>query len=172
MPGLATGTLAAAAFRIGAAAADASDRIIYNDDTGALFFDQDGTGGAAQVRFATLDAEPGDDQRRFFVGLAPPEAAPHKRGLATILPRHQEGAPRWPSPPRAPANPRPTRRPCASSARPVRRRRSGSPSAHLMLKPAFARLGFGAWSRVLVGQFNRGHYRIVLDSSDKVVDFL
>ena len=55
MPGLATGTLAAGAFRVGTTAVDASDRIIYNDDTGDLFFDQDGTGAAAKVRFAELD---------------------------------------------------------------------------------------------------------------------
>jgi Ca2+-binding RTX toxin-like protein len=53
--GLATGTLAASAFRVGTAAADASDRVIYNNATGALFFDKDGSGGAGQVRFATLD---------------------------------------------------------------------------------------------------------------------
>jgi Ca2+-binding RTX toxin-like protein len=41
-------------FRIGAAAQDADDRIIYNDVTGALFFDVDGTGGVAAVQFATL----------------------------------------------------------------------------------------------------------------------
>jgi Ca2+-binding RTX toxin-like protein len=57
MPGLGTGPLAAAAFRIGPTAADATDRIIYDDDTGGLFFDRDGVGGAAQVRFATLDAD-------------------------------------------------------------------------------------------------------------------
>lgn len=55
MPGLATGTLAADAFRVGTTAADASDRIIYNGDTGTLFFDQDGS-GAAKVQFATLDS--------------------------------------------------------------------------------------------------------------------
>jgi Ca2+-binding RTX toxin-like protein len=42
-------------FRIGTSAADASDRIIYNSVTGALFFDADGAGGAGQVRFAMLD---------------------------------------------------------------------------------------------------------------------
>jgi Ca2+-binding RTX toxin-like protein len=48
--------LDAGEFRVGAAAADASDRIIYKSSTGALFFDADGAGGAAQIRFATLDA--------------------------------------------------------------------------------------------------------------------
>ncbi|MCW5664514.1 MAG: calcium-binding protein [Piscinibacter sp.] len=51
-----TGTLAAAAFRIGGAAADASDRIIYNPTSGALYFDADGSGAGAAIRFATLDA--------------------------------------------------------------------------------------------------------------------
>ncbi len=51
----APGTLAAARFRIGANAADASDRIIYDSATGNLYYDRDGTGGAAKVQFATLD---------------------------------------------------------------------------------------------------------------------
>ena len=54
--GLSTGRLANAAFEVGSAAASAQDRIIYNDQTGALFFDPDGTGAAVQVRFATLTA--------------------------------------------------------------------------------------------------------------------
>jgi len=55
--GLATGTLKASAFVANASgnAADASDRIIYESDTGKLFFDKDGTGSAAKVQFATLD---------------------------------------------------------------------------------------------------------------------
>ena len=55
--GLAAGPLAAAAFRIGAVAADATDRIIYNSGTGNLFFDVDGVGGAGQQLFA--NAGPG-----------------------------------------------------------------------------------------------------------------
>jgi serralysin len=54
--GLAAGTLAASAFVIGSAAADADDRIIYDSATGQLYFDADGAGGADQVLFATLTA--------------------------------------------------------------------------------------------------------------------
>ena len=50
------GVLAAAAFRQGAAAADASDRIVYDAATGKLFYDSDGTGAAAQLQFATVAA--------------------------------------------------------------------------------------------------------------------
>ncbi|MBE9139178.1 hypothetical protein IQ254_18585 [Nodosilinea sp. LEGE 07088] len=42
---------------MGAAAADASDRFIYNNN-GALLFDVDGAGGAAQVQIATLIGAP------------------------------------------------------------------------------------------------------------------
>ncbi len=52
--GLALGALAPAAFRIGAAAADGSDRIIYNFATGALYFDANGIAGVAQIQFAQL----------------------------------------------------------------------------------------------------------------------
>ena len=41
-------------FVIGSAARDASDRFIYNKDTGSLFFDADGTGAIGQLQFATL----------------------------------------------------------------------------------------------------------------------
>ncbi|QIS94702.1 calcium-binding protein [Nitratireductor mangrovi] len=52
--GLSAGGLTAAAFRVGAAAADADDRIIYNAGTGSLFFDVDGNGAQGQVQFASL----------------------------------------------------------------------------------------------------------------------
>ncbi len=48
------GALAAGAFFIGAVAADANDRVIYNSDTGALLYDSDGNGAAAAVQFAAL----------------------------------------------------------------------------------------------------------------------
>lgn len=55
MPQLgALGALAQEAFHIGSAAADASDRIIYNSATGALYYDPDGAGSAAQVHIANL----------------------------------------------------------------------------------------------------------------------
>jgi Ca2+-binding RTX toxin-like protein len=65
--GLVNGELAASAFHIGAAAADASHRILYDADTGTLSFDADGAGGAAAVRFATLDDDLEMTNQDFFV---------------------------------------------------------------------------------------------------------
>lgn len=52
------GALNPNAFVIGSAAADGTDRIIYNATTGALFYDADGTGAGAMVQFATLTGAP------------------------------------------------------------------------------------------------------------------
>ncbi len=43
---------------------------------------------------------------------------------------------------------------------------------HLMTKPAFANLRFGDWSRILVGQINRGHYCFVVDDTGQVRGFV
>jgi hemolysin-activating ACP:hemolysin acyltransferase len=43
---------------------------------------------------------------------------------------------------------------------------------HLMTKPAFARLRFGDWSRILVGQINRKHYYFAIDADNRVHGFL
>jgi Ca2+-binding RTX toxin-like protein len=56
--GLVAGTLLASQFVLGTAAKDAGDRFIYNQSTGALFFDADGTGAIAQVQIATLTTKP------------------------------------------------------------------------------------------------------------------
>jgi serralysin len=52
--GLATGALAADAFHIGVAAADAEDRVVYNSATGALFFDTNGNTAGGATQFALL----------------------------------------------------------------------------------------------------------------------
>ena len=41
----------------------------------------------------------------------------------------------------------------------------------LMAKPAFAKLRFGDWSRILAGQVNCGHYVFVLDKAGKPCGF-
>jgi Ca2+-binding RTX toxin-like protein len=56
MTALSTGQLSADAFHIGASAADASDRIIYNSLNGVLSYDANGTGAGGFVKFAQLDA--------------------------------------------------------------------------------------------------------------------
>lgn len=55
--GLRTGYLSASAFHAGAEAHDATDRIIYDAQTGAVYFDVDGTGAADAQQFVQLTAE-------------------------------------------------------------------------------------------------------------------
>ena len=54
--GLGLGALGAAAFvaNTSGQATTAAHRLIYESDTGALFFDEDGTGATARIQFATL----------------------------------------------------------------------------------------------------------------------
>jgi serralysin len=67
--GLANGALAGSDFvsNTSGNAADASDRIIYETDTGRLFFDADGNGAAAKVQFATIGANLAVTSADFFV---------------------------------------------------------------------------------------------------------
>ncbi|TIM52870.1 calcium-binding protein, partial [Mesorhizobium sp.] len=65
--GLSSGALTSAAFFAGAAAHDSSDRILYNNSTGALSFDSDGAGGASQIQFATLSPNLAITSTSFFV---------------------------------------------------------------------------------------------------------
>jgi Ca2+-binding RTX toxin-like protein len=59
--------LTADEFRIGAAAADANDRIVYNSATGALFYDADGSGAGAAVQFASLTTGLALTSNEFFI---------------------------------------------------------------------------------------------------------
>ena len=68
--GISAGALDADAFHVGASAADAEDRIIYNSASGALYYDPDGVGGADAILFATLAPGLALTQDNFF-GLGP-----------------------------------------------------------------------------------------------------
>ena len=52
------GAFNANAFRVGTAAADADDRIIYDQATGRLFYDVDGNGAGAAFQFALVAGAP------------------------------------------------------------------------------------------------------------------
>jgi Ca2+-binding RTX toxin-like protein len=64
---LATGTLAPSAFKLGTAAGTTAHRIIYDQATGSLFYDSDGTGAAAKKKFATLTTKPAITAAAFVV---------------------------------------------------------------------------------------------------------
>jgi Ca2+-binding RTX toxin-like protein len=67
--GLASGKLAASAFaaNLTGRASDSLDRIIYETDTGRLFFDADGSGAGGRIQFATLRADLVLTNTDFFV---------------------------------------------------------------------------------------------------------
>jgi RHS repeat-associated protein len=56
-----------ARFTLGSSATTSSQRFIYNDRSGALFFDVDGVGGAAQVRIGQLVGNPALTNASFAV---------------------------------------------------------------------------------------------------------
>jgi Ca2+-binding RTX toxin-like protein len=62
-----TGGLKTSAFHVGGAAHDSSDRVIYNKNTGALYYDPDGTGSSAQIQLAQLKSGLAMRYEHFFV---------------------------------------------------------------------------------------------------------
>lgn len=65
----ANGLLSAGAFRanLTGRAGDSSDRIIYDKDSGVLYYDPDGTGSAAGVQFATIGKNLALTNKDFYV---------------------------------------------------------------------------------------------------------
>jgi Ca2+-binding RTX toxin-like protein len=61
------GELNEAAFHLGKSAHDADDRIIYDKATGSLYYDADGTGAVAKIKFATLVNKATITYQDFFV---------------------------------------------------------------------------------------------------------
>jgi len=61
------GELEETAFHLGRAAHDADDRIIYDKATGSLYYDADGTGSVAKIKFATLANKAALTYQDFFV---------------------------------------------------------------------------------------------------------
>jgi Ca2+-binding RTX toxin-like protein len=66
-PAFGIGTISADQFVISSQAQDANDRIIYDSNTGALFYDSDGVGGSSQVQFADLSSGLGLTNADFLV---------------------------------------------------------------------------------------------------------
>jgi len=62
-----TGVLNAGNFNIGAAAADVNDYVIYNSDTGALFYDTNGSDSGGATQIALLGAGLALTHADFFV---------------------------------------------------------------------------------------------------------
>ncbi len=56
--GLSAGTLRSSQFVLGNRAQDSNDRLIYNRQNGALFYDADGNGSGAKVQIASLGSRP------------------------------------------------------------------------------------------------------------------
>ncbi|MEE1658433.1 cadherin domain-containing protein, partial [Microvirga sp. CF3062] len=61
------GVLKASEFYQGTKAHDASDNLIYNKKSGALYYDADGTGSSAQIQIATLSKNLKMTHKDFFV---------------------------------------------------------------------------------------------------------
>jgi Ca2+-binding RTX toxin-like protein len=60
-------TIGAAAFHVGVSAHDGDDRIIYDQNSGTIYYDADGNGAGAAIAFATLDTKPTITQADFVL---------------------------------------------------------------------------------------------------------
>ncbi|MEH1950279.1 MAG: trypsin-like serine protease [Nostoc sp.] len=65
--GLSEGILQSTQFLIGSVAQNSSDRFIYDNNTGGLFFDADGTGSSGQIQVAQLGMDLAMTNRNIFV---------------------------------------------------------------------------------------------------------
>ena len=63
----ATGQLSADNFKVGSAAADANDYLIYNNETGALYYDNNGNASGGVTQIALLGTQLGLTHADFFV---------------------------------------------------------------------------------------------------------
>lgn len=82
------GTLPAAAFGLGVAATDTTDRILYDPVTGNIRYDADGTGPVAAVRFATLTTAPAVTNAAFVVVDPVATAVNYSTQIQLIFTRH------------------------------------------------------------------------------------
>ena len=89
---LAAGALSANAFRLGTAALDADDRILYDAATGALYYDKDGTGVAAAIQFATLDNMPATLNATDFLVILKSTPGPFPPDAASLIVGRQTAA--------------------------------------------------------------------------------
>jgi Ca2+-binding RTX toxin-like protein len=64
---LGLGNISSGEFVVGTAALDANDRIIYDSNSGALYYDSDGIGGTAAIQFAEVNPGLGLTHLDFFV---------------------------------------------------------------------------------------------------------
>jgi Ca2+-binding RTX toxin-like protein len=88
--GLGAGALSASAFTIGSGATIAGHRIVYNSQSGALYYDADGSGAGAAVLFATLAPGLNLTSTNFTVAGAPSAGAGTKSSGGM-----EEGIPDW-----------------------------------------------------------------------------
>ena len=154
---LSAGTLSSTAFFAGTAAQNAGEHVIYNP----------GTGGPTTIPMETAALPPPSLPSCPLGSCCTTRILPWYKKPGRDRLRWSSGGAIW-TRIRDLRISRPTRLVCASSGPSSRSVALGLAVDHLMSKPAFASLPFGEWSRVLVGQINRGHYVFAVDSDKRI----